>query len=147
MQEPQTFKLGVRDYNFFADYRDLAAWWAEWGLPVSPPEFLTHTASVVEQDGEKICAGFLYQLGSSQMWWIEGIVSNPKSEKEIRRHALYLLIQNLTEKAQKSGAKIVMTSTPRESLAQMFEESGFKPTPEKYFHYGRHFDVSAEKGA
>lgn len=137
----------VRDYNFFADYRDLASWWAEWKLPVSPPEFLTHTASVVEYDGTKICAGFLYQLGSSQMWWIEGIVSNPSCDKALRTEALSELIENLTNKARQEGAKLVLTSTPRDTLAKMFEEQGFRQTPEKYYHMGRHFDEPTQREA
>ena len=71
------------------------------------------------------------------MFWIEGIITNKQSDKNLRKEGLNILIKNLCIIAKEKGADIIMSSTPRESLKETFENCGFRLTPEKYYHLGR----------
>lgn len=118
------------------DYELLASWWAGWGLPISPPDFLSSVGFIVEGE-EPLVAGFLYRLGDSSLYWAEGIVSNPEVKTPERKEALTMLIDKIGEEAKRLGARFLMASTPREGLGNMFQGMGFSPAPEKYTHYGR----------
>lgn len=116
------------------NYEMLVEWWKDWNLPITPRSFIPKNSFVVEN----ICAGFVYQLDNTSMWWIEGIVSNPSIiDKELKKQAICFLISKLEEVAKNNNGELIMSSTPRESLNTLFLESGFNNTPEKYFHVAR----------
>lgn len=121
-----------------SDYSLLANWWRDWELPVAPIEFLPTDSGLIVMSGFlPVCAGFLYQLGDTPMFWIESVVSNPNVEKEVRTEALGHLIGGLADKAKEMDCELLMGSTPREGLAQIFQEQGFGQAPEKYVHVAR----------
>lgn len=116
------------------NYEMLVEWWNGWNLPVTPRSFIPKNSFIVSN----VCAGFIYKLDSTPMWWIEGIISNPAIEdKNIKKQALTLLIFELEKVAKVNGGELILSSTPRESLNFLFLESGFNNTPEKYFHLAR----------
>lgn len=116
------------------NYEMLVEWWKGWNLPVTPRSFIPTNSFVVSD----VCAGFIYKLDSTSMWWIEGVVSNPAiKDKDLKKEALCLLIRELEQVAKVNNGQLVLSSTPRESLNSLFLELGFNNTPEKYFHVAR----------
>jgi hypothetical protein len=115
----------------FEKYMSLIEWYYGWGLPITPFSYIPKNAFIVDD----ICAGFLYQWDNTPMFWVEGIISNPKiKDKDLKKKALSALIKKLEEIAILNGAELIITSTPRESLNEHFLKLGFKNAPENYFH-------------
>lgn len=116
------------------NYKTLVDWYTLWELPITPYSFIPKNSYMVED----VCAGFLYQLDNTPMFWIEGVISNPKiKDKELKNKALCVLINKLEEVAKSNGAEMVLTSTPRVGLNALFLGCGFLNTPENYFHLAK----------
>jgi hypothetical protein len=127
----------IRRFDLEKDYKTLTDLSTKWSLPSTPKTWIPEDTFVVEQDNIIICSGSLYQLGKSAMFWIEGLITDKDADKNIRKEGLNILINKLFQLGKEQGAEIVMTSTPRESLKDIFLANGFNPTPEKYYHVGR----------
>ena len=116
------------------NYNKLVDWYVNWNLPITPFCFIPENAYIVEN----ICAGFLYRLDNTPLFWIEGIVSNPEiQDKKLKQDALTNLILKLESIATLNGGQLIMSSTPREGLNSVFLSRGFKNTPENYFHLAK----------
>lgn len=122
-----------REYNK-KDYKSLVEWYKGWNIPVAPECFIPSLALVVEKETKPMCMGFVYQMGNTPMFWIEGIISDPAIEKHIRKEAIDLLVIELTQLAKNNGSIMVLSSSPREGLVSTFKKQGFKESPEKYHH-------------
>ena len=117
-----------------SNYNKLIFWYSGWNLPITPLSYIPETSIIVDD----ICAGFIYQLEKTPMWWIEGVISNPEiKDKALKKEALSVLITELTKLAKEKNAELILSSTPRESLNTIFLSNEFKNTPEKYFHVAR----------
>ena len=137
LSKPKSSGPDTVPYSHRAHYDTVVSWWHGWNLPSSPKSFLPLGYVARNAKQEPICAGFLYQLGNTPMFWIEGIVSNPEASKEDRKDALVRLITALTKEAKDRGCEMLLGSTPRDSLAAIYGECGFGAAPEKYLHVGR----------
>lgn len=127
--------MNIRSYKK-EDYNTLVNWYNKWNLPITPEDYIPQYALIVEKD-VPLCSGFLYQLGDTSMYWIEGIISNPDSKKEDKIEGLKLLINSLVNIAKENKASLILSSTPREGLKNIFNENDFGTTPEQYYHLGR----------
>lgn len=119
------------------DYKQYSQLYKEWNLPITPKSWIPENTFIVEHNNEIVCSGSLYQLDKTPMFWIEGLVTNKNTHRILRSEGLHVLIENLYKIAKEKGAEIVMTSTPRTGLKEMFKDCGFQVTPEQYFHLGR----------
>jgi hypothetical protein len=115
------------------DYELICSWYETWGLPITPRSWFSSETYIIEDK----CSASLYALGDSKMYWIEGLVTNPSCDKKLKSESIMKLIDFLQNRAKELGAEIVMTSTPRKGLQQMFIESGFNNAPEAYIHLAR----------
>lgn len=128
--------METRRYLAAKDYPVLVDWYKAHKLPVAPPSYL-QDGLVIWDGSEPVCAGFIYRLGWTPMFWIEGIISNPNYPAHARRRALHHLINGLTNIAVERGCELLMGSTPRETLEGVFRECGFGSAPEKYSHVAK----------
>lgn len=116
------------------NYNILVQWYIKWNLPITPFSYIPKNSYIVGNT----CAGFLYRLDNTPLFWIEGIISDPNiTNKELKKEALNILISTLEDIAKKEGGELLMTSTPRENLNNIFLSKEFKNTPEKYFHLAK----------
>lgn len=129
--------MNLRKINLNEDYEKFSELYKKWNLPITPKSWIPEDTFIIEKNNDLICSGSLYQLGNSAMFWIEGIISNKDIERATRKEGLSMLVNTLFNVAKEKGAEIVMSSTPRESLKNLFENNGFKETKEKYYHLGR----------
>jgi hypothetical protein len=129
--------MKIRKFDFQNDYEQHSSFYRDWKLPETPKTWIPEDTYVVEEIGQIICSGSLYQLGGTAMFLIEGIITNKNTNKNLRKESLDLIINHLVNIAKEKGAEIIMASTPRDGLKNMFEDNKFMITPEKYYHLGR----------
>lgn len=127
-------KIGVYTKN---NYQTLCSWYDGWKLPRTPENLIPSSSLLVFKDLNPICGGFLYQMSETPMFWIEGIISDPKSSKDDRKEALVVLVKGLTDLAKEFGGQMLLSSTPRESLTSLLKSQGFSSAPEQYNHVAK----------
>lgn len=72
------------------------------------------------------CAGFLYTT-NSKVAFIENIIANPDSNWKDRDDSLDMVINKLTEHAEKKGYEIVIGFTRHKSIIERGMRLGFVP--------------------
>lgn len=120
-----------RPLNLATDYNDCHQWWTvhKWA-PVPAGMLPTNTGIMVENQGVKICAGWIY-LTNSPIAWIEWIISNPESDAIIRSTSLDLLIESLSDVARKAGALGIFSSSNNPKLISRLERHQFQQSPDQ----------------
>lgn len=91
-----------------------------------PPEdcLPKDTGLVVENEGVPICAGFLY-FTNANICALEFLICDYTVEKNIKKEAISLLIDNLVEMAKKNSYKYIFSSTNNAGLSYRFKKAGF----------------------
>jgi len=106
----------------------LVGWWREWGWDAPSRDFLPNNGigGAIVLDGETpICAGFLYMTNSKASWidWI--ISSKTYTEREKRKYAIHLLIEQLTVISKDLGNKYAYALIKHQNLIKTYEELGY----------------------
>ena len=110
-----------------SDYEILSDWWKAWSWPVMAKDMLPDNGTggiMVEHEGENIVAGFLY-WSNSKMVWLDWIISNPKSDKDIRQEAIKKLILTAESMTKEAGSKYMMSISRSNSLLKIHEQMGW----------------------
>lgn len=128
--------MNIRNFNK-DDHNIIVEWCNKWELPVTPVEYFSDDSFIVSADDQPLCIGSLFQLSSTPMYFIEGIISNPTLENETKIKALELLIDTCIATAKNKGASIIIASTPRKKLKYLFNSRFLGDTPEQYYHVAR----------
>lgn len=110
----------IRRIELDQDYPSACAWWKAHNWPVLPKEALPEVGYIVPE----ICAAWLYRSDSS-IAWIEWIIANPESDKEVRSEALDLLIQTVSSHAKELGFKFLFSSASHPHLIERYKLHGF----------------------
>ena len=110
-----------------SDYKILSDWWIAWSWPVMAKDMLPDNGTggiMVEHEGENIVAGFLY-WSNSKLVWLDWIISNPKSDKDIRQEAIKKLILTAESMTKEAGSKYMMSISRSNSLLKIHEQMGW----------------------
>ena len=112
-----------------SDYDDfLVGWWGAWGWTAPPKDFLPQDGTggiCVFEDTTPICAGFLYTTNSG-VAWVDFIVSNKEYRKKpLRKQALDLLIETLTNIAKNTGHKYSYALVKHKGLIDTYKNIGY----------------------
>lgn len=113
-----------------SDYDTLVEWWKKMRFPVPPRDFLPNNGldgiMIYNDEGDEICAGFIYETSAKSLAWIEYIVSNfDFKDREVRKKAIPLLIQCLVDISNQMGKKYIYTNLKNEHLINHFDKCGF----------------------
>ena len=114
-----------------SDYEILSDWWKAWGWPPVVKDMLPDNGTggiMVENEGENIVAGFLY-WSNSKLVWLDWIISNPKSDKDIRQEAIKKLILTAESMTKEAGSKFMMSISRSNSLLKIHKELGWTIDP------------------
>ena len=114
-----------------SDYEILSDWWIAWSWPVMAKDMLPDNGTggiMVEHEGENIVAGFLY-WSNSKLVWLDWIISNPKSDKDIRQEAIKKLILTAESMTKEAGSKYMMSISRSNSLLKIHKELGWTIDP------------------
>ena len=120
--------ISIRHLNE-SDYDNiLVGWWGEWGWSAPSRDFLPNngTGGAIVYDGDTpICAGFLYMTNSKASWidWI--ISSKTYTDREKRKFAIYLLIDELTKLSKGLDNKYAYALIKHQNLIKTYEELGY----------------------
>lgn len=106
----------------------LVGWWKEWGWEAPARDFLPNNAmgGAIVYDGDTpICAGFLYMTNSKASWidWI--ISSKTYTDREKRKFAINLLIEQLTDLSKQLGNKYAYALIKHQNLIKTYESLGY----------------------
>ena len=110
-----------------SDYLILSDWWKAWGWPVIAKDMLPDNGTggiMVENKGENIVAGFLY-WSNSKLVWLDWIISNPKTNRDIRQEAIKKLILTAEHMTKEAGSKYMMSISRSNSLLKTHEQMGW----------------------
>ena len=110
-----------------SDYLILSDWWKAWGWPVIVKDMLPDNGTggiMVENKGENIVAGFLY-WSNSKLVWLDWIISNPKTNRDIRQEAIKKLILTAEHMTKEAGSKYMMSISRSNSLLKTHEQMGW----------------------
>jgi hypothetical protein len=77
-----------------------------------------------------VAAGFLYSTDSS-LCILEGYVTNPECDSEIRNKALEVVTEHLLAIAEAKGFTYIVAFTGDESIVKRAERSGFENKAKK----------------
>jgi hypothetical protein len=109
------------------DYDDLCGWWTAWRWTAPPRDFLPENGCgglMVEKEGVKVVAGFIY-FTNSAIAWSEFIISNFDYKNKDRKEAIKILIHELNEIAKNKGCKYIYTVVKNKNLENVYKEMGF----------------------
>ncbi len=102
--------------------------WSDWGWTAPVKDFLPDNGKggiIVLDDGEPVCAGYLY-ITNSKVAWVDFIISNKEYRKKPHRgNAIGLLIETLTNLAKKNGSKFCYALIKHKSLQETYEKLGY----------------------
>jgi poly-gamma-glutamate capsule biosynthesis protein CapA/YwtB (metallophosphatase superfamily) len=104
------------------DIQTVNEWEKAWGLNPSALDHYPETGFIVEE----VCAGFLYKTDSS-ICFIDGYISNPKTEKEIRKKALDLVTEEIFKAGKEMGFKTCIAYTENPAVRSRCLDNNFKP--------------------
>ena len=110
-----------------SDYEILTDWWKAWGWPVIVRDMLPDNGTggiMIEHEGENVVAGFLY-WSNSKMVWLDWIISNPKTNRDIRQEAIKKLILTAESMTKEAGSKFMMSISRSNSLLKIHKELGW----------------------
>ena len=115
-----------------SDYEILTDWWKAWNWPILVKDMLPDNGTggiMVENEGENIVAGFLY-WSNSKMVWLDWIISNPKTNRDIRQEAIKKLILTAESMTKEAGSKFMMSISRSNSLLKIHKELGWTIDPD-----------------
>lgn len=115
-----------------SDYEILTDWWKAWGWPVIVRDMLPDNGTggiMIESEGENVVAGFLY-WSNSKMVWLDWIISNPKTNRDIRQEAIKKLILTAESMTKEAGSKFMMSISRSNSLLKIHKELGWTIDPD-----------------
>ena len=110
----------------------LTDWWKAWGWPALAKDMLPDNGTggiMVENKGENIVAGFLY-WSNSKLVWLDWIISNPKTNRDIRQEAIKKLILTAESMTKEAGSKFMMSISRSNSLLKIHKELGWTIDPD-----------------
>ena len=110
-----------------SDWETLSNWWKAWNWPVMAKDMLPDNGTggiMVENKGENIVAGFLY-WSNSKLVWLDWIISNPKTNRDIKQEAIKKLILTAESMTKEAGSKFMMSISRSNSLLKIHKELGW----------------------
>lgn len=127
----------VRDFDTTKDYETISTWWTKQDWPVIPISALSNKGFIVEDNGIKLAAAWVYKLQDSPWSLMEWTVGNPDANWEDRSYAINILIDTISEYAKKDNSTFLLTMTKHQRLIDKFKNQNFKEADVNMTHLMR----------
>lgn len=108
------------------------SWLIMHGVTTFPLESLPKNGYIVYDGAVPITAAWL--CPSENIGFIESIISNPSSIKEIRRSALIFMVRCIEKEARSLGCNRLICTPERTSLARIFVEAEWNSLPTTVYY-------------
>lgn len=129
--------MQVRNFNKDIDYKDVSAWWEKQGWPVLPADVLSSTGFIIEHEGQKMAAAWVYKLQDSPWSLMEWTVGNPDAVWQDRSVALDLLVEKIAAHAKNDNSSLLLTMTKHQRLVDKLKLQQFEETDTDMVHLMR----------
>lgn len=113
------------------------SWWKGHKHPFVPAFALPDIGVFVEDEGNPLCVGWLYECNSAPVAWLEWITTNPKNSNFESAKSIRILVDFMILEAEKNGYAIVLSTCRQAALGRIMEKSGFVKTDDGVSHYLR----------
>ena len=114
-----------------SDWDMLLSWWAGHGWPTPKKDNLPDDGTggiIVEEHGEPVIAGFIYQTNSKGCW-LEYIISKPDYEND-RSHLIDMLVASAEKTALSMGFKYMLFVGKSNGIRKSMKKHGWIEDPE-----------------
>lgn len=123
--------MEAREFNFL-DYPEIFNWWQEHNMVPVARECLPGLGLFVPG----LAVAFLYKT-DSKLALIEWELVNPNADKQERRQALKLIIEQLIERAKAEGFTFVFSSSAHAGLTETYKDLDFIETDKNMSYLAR----------
>lgn len=110
------------------DYENiLKSWWVAWGWQPPEKDFLPEDGKggiMILDEGEPVCAGFMYAT-NSKVAWVDWIISSKTYRGEKRKEAIKTLVHTLTNICKNSGYKYSYALIKHPNLLDTYTDLGY----------------------
>lgn len=132
----------IEDIN--ADYPEFAEWWKVHGFPAIPIAALNTMGLVVEEDGKKLAAAWIYTASTGIFCMMEWLVTNPDITPMKAARAIGHLLDFAGQECERRGYQVLLTACRQESLGRLYERNGYLATDKGVTHYMKTFTPKKE---
>jgi hypothetical protein len=116
------------------DYPIVKEWWEGHGWNAVPLSVLPKLGIVANLDGGPVAAGWLYMDNSIGVSMMEWVVSNPAAKPKCVYRSIKAIVEFLKGQAKSFGYSVMLTTCKQESLARVYEKTGFQRTDTEMIH-------------
>lgn len=116
------------------DYPIVKEWWVGHGWNAVPLAVLPKLGIVANLDSGPVAAGWLYMDNSIGVSIMEWVVSNPEAKPKSVYRSIKAIVDFLKGQAKSLGYSVMLTTCKQESLARVYEKTGFLRTDSEMIH-------------
>jgi len=109
------------------DYATICEWWKGHKIGCVPAALLPKCGVLVEDEGELICAAWIYMDNSVGVAWMSWLTTKPKLTVKRCAKALEILMGAIEVLCNEFDYGILFTMTDQHGLGKWFERNGFSP--------------------
>jgi hypothetical protein len=125
----------LKIFNAEIDYPIVSQWWINHGWSAVPLGVLPKLGIVAELGGEPVAAGWLYMDNSIGVSMLEWVVANPEAKPRSVYKSIKAIVEFLKGQAMAFGYAVMLTTCKQESLARIYEKTGFHRTDSEMIHF------------
>lgn len=128
--------FSTRPFDIEKDYDEYKRW-LSYFKDASCPDItqLSTEGLIVECEGEKLCAGFLY-ITNSSISSIEFVVANIKAQREKRKESVKILLTELEELAKRLCYDYIFVTTNNPGFSRtLIDKHGYQAGAKSIEHY------------
>lgn len=116
------------------DYETVAGWWEGHGWPALHKAFLPKLGVMALFNEKPVASGWVYLDNSCGVSILEWMVADPEAAPKKVYKGIKCVASFLRDRAKDMGYTIMLTTCKQDSLAKVYEKSGFKRTDENMIH-------------
>lgn len=107
-------------------------WWVSHRVGPIPLSWLSTNGFIASEKGIDLACGFIYTTDSDVVW-MDNLIANPKSPKELRSEAIDAVLKEMIEWVPKVGGKVYATTSKFDSIKQRLTKLGARCNKDKFF--------------
>jgi hypothetical protein len=117
-----------------SDYPMVSEWWNAHGWNAVPFGVLPKLGIIAQMDEVPVAAGWLYMDNSVGVSILEWMVANPDAKPKAVYKSIKTIVEFLKTQAKEMNYAVMLTTCKQESLARVYEKTGFQRTDSEMIH-------------
>lgn len=119
--------MNIRLYKD-SDYEMIVSWHLKAGMGFIPKDFISETSYIAENKGIPIYFSSLFLTNAKAVCWMENVIANPDTNKELREDGLQKLTNHLESEAKNNGSKRLVIFSYNDKVKNVYKGLGFTKT-------------------